>query len=55
MSANCVCCASEIPEGQSICSMCYGDIDYGADGIYRQQWQADEERRLAAAERESEE
>lgn len=32
--ANCSCCGSEIPEGQNICSMCYGDVDYGSDGYY---------------------
>lgn len=32
----CEYCGSPIPEGQCICSMCYGDIDYGKDGYYRQ-------------------
>ena len=29
-------CGSSIPDGQSICSMCMGDIDHGSDGYYRQ-------------------
>ena len=33
---NCTSCGSTIPEGQGrCCSMCYGDIDYGKDGYYR--------------------
>jgi len=34
--ANCTSCGLPVPDGQSICSMCYGDIDYGNDGYYRQ-------------------
>ena len=30
----CTCCSSSIPEGQSVCSMCYGDPHYGNDGYY---------------------
>ncbi len=46
---NCTSCGSPIPEGQrKSCSMCYGDIDYGRDGYYRdwaeQQEQTDIER-----------
>jgi hypothetical protein len=35
--ANCVCCGSLIPDnqGSKTCSMCYGDIDHGKDGYYR--------------------
>ena len=34
----CVSCGLSIPDGQGrSCSMCYGDIDYGRDGYYRQQ------------------
>ena len=33
---NCTQCGSPIPNNQSICSMCYGDIDYGQDGYYRE-------------------
>jgi len=32
----CSSCGLSIPEGQGkSCSMCYGDIDYGTDGYYR--------------------
>ena len=42
---NCSSCGSAIPEGQGkSCSMCYGDIDYGHDGYYRE-WADDQERR----------
>ena len=33
--SNCSCCGSSVPEGQSVCSMCYGDIGFGSDGYYR--------------------
>ncbi len=35
--ANCVMCGAPIPDdqGSSSCSMCYGDIDHGKDGYYR--------------------
>jgi len=38
MSKHCVMCGSPIPEdqGSKTCSMCYGDIDHGKDGYYRQ-------------------
>jgi len=42
--ANCVQCGSQIPEGQRVCSMCYGDIDYGNDGYYRE-WAEQEDDR----------
>jgi hypothetical protein len=32
----CVMCGLPIPDGQNVCSMCYGDIDYGRDGYYRE-------------------
>lgn len=34
----CSMCGSPIPEnqGSKTCSMCYGDIDHGKDGYYRQ-------------------
>ena len=37
MSNYCVMCGSSIPDdqGSSTCSMCYGDIDHGKDGYYR--------------------
>ena len=32
----CTSCGSPIPDGQgSSCSMCYGDIEHGRDGYYR--------------------
>lgn len=34
---NCVNCGLPVPEGQKVCSMCYGDPDYGSDGYYRQE------------------
>jgi len=41
---NCIQCGLRIPEGQRVCSMCYGDIDYGRDGEYRRQAEALSER-----------
>ena len=37
MSKYCVCCGSSIPDdqGSSTCSMCYGDIEHGKDGYYK--------------------
>lgn len=33
----CSSCGSPIPDGQGkSCSMCYGDVDHGRDGYYRQ-------------------
>lgn len=34
--ANCNQCGVEIDDGQSICSMCYGDPYYGSDDYYLQ-------------------
>ena len=32
----CSSCGNRIPEGQGkSCSMCYGDVNYGKDGYYR--------------------
>ena len=50
--ANCTCCGVSVPEGQRICSMCYGDIDHGKDGYYRA-W-AEARRREREAERDEE-
>lgn len=36
MSNNCTMCGLSIPKNQKVCSMCYGDIDYGSDGYYRE-------------------
>lgn len=33
---NCVQCGLPVPEPQRVCSMCYGDIDHGRDGYYRE-------------------
>lgn len=43
--ANCVMCGSFIPEdqGSKTCSMCYGDIDHGKDGYYREIFEHDQE------------
>ena len=40
----CSSCGSPIPEGQGkSCSMCYGDIDHGKDGYYRQMMEEEEQ------------
>ena len=40
---NCTSCGAPIPEGQGkSCSMCYGDIDHGRDGYYREWMEAQE-------------
>ena len=33
--ASCTQCGVTIPDGQTTCSMCYGDVEHGTDGIYR--------------------
>ena len=33
---SCTSCGSVIPDGQRVCSMCYGDPHYGRDGYYLQ-------------------
>jgi hypothetical protein len=38
----CSSCGSPVPDGQSICSMCYGDPAYGSDGYY-EEWQRERE------------
>jgi uncharacterized Zn finger protein (UPF0148 family) len=49
--SNCVMCGSPIPsnQGSRSCSMCYGDIDHGKDGYYREemerQYREEQERR----------
>ena len=40
---NCSMCGLPIPKGQRVCSMCYGDIDYGRDGYYRRYMESWEE------------
>lgn len=55
---NCGSCGSSVPDGQPVCSMCYGDPEYGRDGYYRQwleeqeQWHAEQESERLAAEAE---
>jgi len=49
---HCSQCGVRIPDGQSFCSMCYGDMDYGKDGIYRK-W-AEEQSRKRETEQEHE-
>ncbi|GMO51785.1 MAG: hypothetical protein Pg6C_16720 [Treponemataceae bacterium] len=39
----CGSCGVPIPDGQSYCSMCVGDINYGRDGYY-EQWARERER-----------
>ena len=43
---NCTSCGSPIPDdqGSSSCSMCYGDIDHGRDGYYREEMEREERR-----------
>jgi hypothetical protein len=50
---NCSMCGSPIPDGQKVCSMCYGDIDYGGDGYYRE-WAENEMRRQEQEQQEEE-
>lgn len=52
MSNYCKSCGVSIPDGQDICSMCYGDPAYGRDGYYEEYLRGIEEERL---EREREE
>jgi hypothetical protein len=50
---NCTQCGARIPDRQRVCSMCYGDIDYGRDGYYRE-WAEREEQRREEREQEPE-
>lgn len=43
MKGQCSQCGSSIPDAQSICSMCMGDINHGNDGHY-QRWAEEQER-----------
>jgi len=40
----CTMCGVTIPEGQKVCSICYGDPFYGTDGLLLAAIQAEEER-----------
>ncbi len=42
--AQCLSCGIHISDGWKFCSMCYGDIDYGKDGYYRN-WAEQEDKR----------
>lgn len=43
--ANCTGCGSSIPDNQGkSCSMCYGDIDHGTDGYYRDYMEQEQRR-----------
>ena len=49
----CSSCGLPIPEGQgSSCSMCYGDVDHGRDGYYRQQLEEEQQRETLRQEEE---
>ena len=42
----CVNCGAPIPDEQRVCSMCYGDPDYGKDRYYenyRKEWERQQE------------
>ena len=45
MSDFCNSCGISIPDGQSFCSMCYGDPAYGRDGYYENYLRRQEEKR----------
>jgi hypothetical protein len=44
-------CAAPIPQdqGSNSCSMCYGDIEHGKDGYYRQQLEREYQQQLEEA------
>ena len=51
--SNCANCGLPVPEGQKVCSMCYGDPDYGSDGYYRD-WIEEQRRREEDAQEDEE-
>jgi hypothetical protein len=54
---SCVMCGASLPinQGSGTCSMCYGDIDHGKDGYYREYLERQEQREAYEAwEREQE-
>ena len=53
---NCVMCGASLPDnqGSKTCSMCYGDIDHGRDGYYRQWLEEQELQRQKEQEQEQE-
>ena len=42
MSSSCWDCGSPLPDGQGVCSMCYGDVEYGNDGYYKEWLELDD-------------
>lgn len=58
MPTSCRSCGVSIHAEQRVCSVCYGDPDYGRDGLLRammeadmqRQWEATEAERLAETE-----
>lgn len=52
-NGQCSQCGSSVPDGQSICSMCMGDINHGSDGHY-QRWAEQEEINKSRADSERE-
>lgn len=55
MSNHCTMCGVTIPDGQRVCSVCYGDPEYGRDGILREQMQQDAEAQYAHEQQQEEE
>ena len=53
MPHSCVSCGAPLPESHRhrTCSMCYGDINYGTDGYYRD-WVEHQERQRQPPEEE---
>jgi len=49
---NCKLCGIQIPENQTICSMCMGDVGHGSDGYYLRELEREERREQERAESE---
>ena len=47
MANYCVQCGIEIPEGQRVCSVCYGDPWYGRDGYLLEMMRYEQEMQQA--------
>lgn len=54
--ASCTMCGNPLPSSHKhkTCSMCYGDIDYGTDGYYRQWAEAQDKKAWEEKQREKE-